>query len=549
MKMMINFQRTLERLSLSNFKSIHSLISIRDDDDDVDRDYTVTMNDFTDTITSIGTSNSNSSSTSISTKKKSKNIKSVKFADTDTNDDDIKFTDTINVNINTDDEKKSTTLLIRFPDGCDKTIDVLITDTVKGFDLMLLVRDMKYTFIDTDKILVYLNRKRSYMDTISNGGTFSNNSNIPKSKMVTKDERIVISKDSLLKTYSLRNNDIIEVVMNTDANINNINGNDRLRALNYMEFVRSVVPEDLSRNVSIHTDIIIKFGPNSSGLTLFTPALLDKEAMRSFLPISPDKFKDEDFKYPHFIVKEKVQDKSKEEQIDPASLICESCRFKHTKVFITCEVCGSKNKYGSFSPKNRSPVKPLKTEDDENKKLAAQQLRIEQENMKEKSLLPLTRPGDMCLHLGSVANAKARGFKQWTTKKFQSRIHLLELTENIRNVDLLIERMESARYSFNGINDGYTYGDDDSWQRYTSLEPIECRITLSDEYDIFSSLADDESIITLKPYEPLKYNQTYIIYVGNSIPIVPNSLDSLFPSYSASHVCEDKLFLFTTSYE
>ena len=490
------------------------------------------MNDFNDTITSI------SSNTSSSITKKS-----VKFADNDT-DDDIKVTDTINVTINTD-EKKSTTLIIRFPDGCNKTIDLLITDTVKGFDLVLIVRDMKYLFVDTDKILMYLNRKRSYMDTISSGSNYSNNSNIPKSKMVTKDERIVISKDSFLKTYSLRNNDVIEVVMNTDANINNINGNDRLRALNYMEFVRSLVPEDLSRNVSIHTDITIKFGPNSSGLTLFTPALLDKEAMRSFLPLSADTFKDEDFKYPHFIVEEKVQDK-KEDQTDPASLICESCRFKHVKVFITCEVCGSKNKHGSFNnPKNRSPVKPLKVEDDENNKI----MKLELENMKEKALLPLTRPGDMCLHLGSLANAKARGFKQWTTKKFQSRIHLLELSENIRNVDLLIERMESARYSFNGISDGYTYGDDDSWQRYTLVEPIECRITLSDEYDIFSSLADDESVITLKPYEPLKYNQTYIIYLGNSIPIVPNSLDSLLTSYNASHVCEDKLFLFTTSYE
>jgi len=500
------------------------------------------MNDFNDTITSINNS-TNSTSSNITKKKKSKNIKSVKFADSDSNDDS-KVTDTINDNINID-EKKSTTLLIRFPDGCDKTIDLLITDTVKGFDLMLLVRDMKYLFIDTDKILMYLNRKRSYMDTISSSSSYSNNSNIPKSKMVTKDERIVISKETFLKTYSLRNNDVIEVVMNTDANINNVNGNDRLRALNYMEFVRSVVPEDLSHNVSIHTDITIKLGPNSSGLTLFTPALLDKEAMRSFLPLSADKFKDEDFKYPHFIIDEKVQDKKKENEIDPASLICESCRFKHVKIFITCEVCGSKNKYGSFSPKNKSPVKPLKTEDDENKKI----MKIDLENIKEKALLPLTRPGDMSLHLGSVANAKTRGYKQWTTKKFQSRIHLLELSENIRNVDLLIERMESARYSFNGINDGYTYGDDDSWQRYTSVEPIECRITLSDEYDIFSSLADDESVITLKPYEPLKYNQTYIIYLGNSIPIVPNSLDSLFTSYNASHVCEDKLFLFTTSYE
>lgn len=226
-------------------------------------------------------------------------------------------------------------------------------------------------------------------------------------------------------------------------------------------------------------------------------------------------------------------------------LVCESCRFKHTKAFVNCEVCGAKNTHGTFSPKARSPKKVAKTEDDENEK----RKKAELENEKEKVLYPFIRPGDMIVHSGSLANAKARGFKQWTTKKYQSRVHLLELTENIRNIDTLLERMESVRYSFNGINDGYINGDNNSWQRYTSVEPIECRITLSDEYDIFSSLNDNESIITLKPYEPLKHNQTYIIYLGNSAPIVPNSLDSLLTSYTASHVCEDKLFLFTTSYE
>lgn len=137
--------------------------------------------------------------------------------------------------------------------------------------------------------------------------TPSKTNNITKSKMVTKDERILITSQTYISSYALRNNDVIEVAMNVDANISSINNNDRLRALNYMEFVREVVPEDLSRNISIHTDIKLKFGPNSTGLTLFMPALLDVDALRSSIPIAPEKFKDDDFSSPHFVVEEKVE--------------------------------------------------------------------------------------------------------------------------------------------------------------------------------------------------------------------------------------------------
>lgn len=487
------------------------------------------------------------SSSSLSTNKTKKSkIKTVKFADTDNNDNVISDTTNDNENGNNND-KRSTSLFILFPDGSDKNISLLLTDTMTGFDLMLIVKDMKYLYVqDVDKIVIYLHRKRS-ISTISNSNDVvynnSSNSNITNSQIVTNDERILIHKDSLIISYGFQNNDIIEVVINVDANINSINNSDRLRSLNYMEFVRDVHPEHLSRNISIHTDIRIRFGPNSSGLILFTPGLVDKEAIRSFVPIASDKFKDEDFINQHFTVEEKVCEEK--ETINPESLVCESCRFRHSKVFVNCEVCGTKNTHGMLSPKNRTPKKIVKIEDDETEK----QRKVDVESTKEKELYPFIIPGDMCLQLGSAANAKARGFKQWTMKKFQSRIHLLELTEKTRNVDSLIERLESARYSFNGINDGYVNGDDDSWQRYTSVEPIECRIDLSDEYDIFSSLSDDEAIITLKPYEQLKHNQTYIIYLGNSIPVVPSSLESLVTAYNASHVCEDKLFLFTTSYE
>ena len=373
----------------------------------------------------------------------------------------------------------------------------------------------------------------------------NNNTNKLNTRMITKDERHIINKETFIVSYNLRNKDVIEAFMNFDNNINDINYDDRLRSCNYMEFIKDIVPSDMSRNISIDTDIIIKFGPNSNGLVLFTPALLDVEAMKSFLPISPDQFKDDDFKNPHFtIVETKIE--NKETQIDAKSLICESCRFKHMKIFINCEVCGTKNTYGTTSPKAKSPKK-VKEEDniDENEKLH----KIEKEKEKEKIFYEQIRPGDMKQKLGNLSHAKTKGFKQWTTKKFQSRIHLLELTERYHNLDILIEKLETLRYSFNGINDGYTNGDENSWQRYTSVEPIECRITLSDEYDIFSSLADNEAMIIMKPYESLKYNTTYLIYLGNSTPIVPPNYDALYSSYNASHVCEDKLFIFSTAYE
>ena len=396
-------------------------------------------------------------------------------------------------------------------------------------------------YLNTDKILLYLRRKRSSMEPITDIITNSSSSK-QRTRMVTKDERIIIEKEALIVSYDLRNKDIIEAFMNFDNNIDDISYNDRLRSCNYMEFIKDITPSDMSRNISIYSEIRIKFGPNSNGLVLFTPALVDMEAMKSFILVPLYEFNDDDFKTPHFTIVES-NDENKDIQQETISLICESCRFKHTKVFITCEVCGAKNTYRSTKAKN--PTKFKEDEDDENEKIH----KVEKEKEREKKYYDNIRPGDMKQKLGNLRQAKSRGFKQWTTKKFQSRIHLLELTEKHHSVDILIEKLEGIRYSNHGINDGYSDGDEHSWQRYTSIEPTECRITLIDEYDIFSTLSDNESMITLKPYEPLKCNTTYLIYLGNSTPIVPPTYDALYSSYNASHVCEDKLFIFTTAYE
>lgn len=152
------------------------------------------------------------------------------------------------------------------------------------------------------------------------------------------------------------------------------------------------------------------------------------------------------------------------------------------------------------------------------------------------TMLPLEFNGNMLSHFkGKEQLAADRGYQQWTDHTLMERIMLLEVDDHF---DL---EADSIRYYTHGINGGYCFGDYNSWQRYTKSYPIECKITVQELEDA------SYNIITMKPYQPLKYNTHYAILLCNNVPTVPAALlDAPWTGFTMGGTNEDKLFLFKT---
>lgn len=157
------------------------------------------------------------------------------------------------------------------------------------------------------------------------------------------------------------------------------------------------------------------------------------------------------------------------------------------------------------------------------------------------SMLPLRHSGDMLAQLkGDIAQAKERGFCQWTDQTHMERILLLEVDDHL---DL---RLESIRYYTYGVNAGYCGGDHHSWQRYTKNYPVECKITVTDVHEEEGG-GEEHHLITLQPYAPLKYSTSYALLLGNNVPTVPvGSITAPWTAFAMGGVNEDKLFIFRT---
>jgi hypothetical protein len=157
------------------------------------------------------------------------------------------------------------------------------------------------------------------------------------------------------------------------------------------------------------------------------------------------------------------------------------------------------------------------------------------------SLLPLKYDGDMLAQFqGNRRKAEDLGFKQWTNQTYLERILLLQVDDHL---DL---RLDSIRYNLYGINNGYMGGDMHSWQRYTTEHPVECKITVTDLHEEDGG-GDEHSIITVKPYGPLKYSTHYALLLCNNVPTVPaGSIAAPWTAFTMGGVSEDKLFIFKT---
>lgn len=152
------------------------------------------------------------------------------------------------------------------------------------------------------------------------------------------------------------------------------------------------------------------------------------------------------------------------------------------------------------------------------------------------TMLPLKFDGNMLNHFKGKENLAAdKGYQQWTDLTILERILLIEVDDQF---DL---RADSIRYYTHGINAGYCYGDYNSWQRYTKSYPVECKITVKEMDE------DGYHMITMQPYQPLKYNTHYAVLLMNNVPTVPAALlDAPWTGFTMCGTNEDKLFLFKT---
>jgi hypothetical protein len=57
------------------------------------------------------------------------------------------------------------------------------------------------------------------------------------------------------------------------------------------------------------------------------------------------------------------------------------------------------------------------------------------------------------------------------------------------------------------------YGDVYSWLNYSNEWPIDCKIESSTDY------YTNETIISVKPYEPLQMGKYYAVMLGNNVPV------------------------------
>lgn len=184
-------------------------------------------------------------------------------------------------------------------------------------------------------------------------------------------------------------------------------------------------------------------------------------------------------------------------------------------------------------------------------------LHINIDSLKNCYQYPSMSEGDMVKALGNRNNAIKKGFHQWTNNIYENRIFLI-LIDNFINFK---DKYERTRYFFNGVNGGYSQGDQHSWQRYTNQLPIACgievnkSITYSEVSEFLNfhdvntdslSLDDDYESITLIPYECLKRHSSYGILLSNNVPIIPCGCDYNWTNIAVKSIQEDVIIVFQT---
>lgn len=131
--------------------------------------------------------------------------------------------------------------------------------------------------------------------------------------------------------------------------------------------------------------------------------------------------------------------------------------------------------------------------------------------------------------LGTLV-AQKEEIGKWMDLPLQERVLLLQVEESLEL------RLESVRYDMEKERQGCA----DSWQRYTSLPPISCGMTVTPFYQALPH----ELVLT--PHKPLQYNTHYAVVLLNNIPTVPWQHPVSSWHYLSSGIGEDKVIIFRT---
>ena len=217
--------------------------------------------------------------------------------------------------------------------------------------------------------------------------------------------------------------------------------------------------------------------------------------------------------------------------------------------------------------------------------------------------------GNMHAQFGNDSTlARERGFVQWSKEKYKQRVMLLRLEpaaalkffpprrphhnqqhEPARRSDASSMFLDSKRYWDKGINEGYTGGDEHSWQRYSSMPPVDAVVSESPwpvlglhepafpplptqfgpppsaEEDVpregepefstglgsahtIADAASRSTVLTVRPLEPLLPRTHYAVLLMNSAPTVPaGDCEAAWSAFAGTGlVSEDILFSFST---
>jgi hypothetical protein len=141
--------------------------------------------------------------------------------------------------------------------------------------------------------------------------------------------------------------------------------------------------------------------------------------------------------------------------------------------------------------------------------------------------------GNMREYLGEEVST-ALGFVKWTETSYPQRMFLLEI-----NNESVVHDLKSIKYSSFSTNLGYSNGDRHSWQRYTSVPPL----------DAYVHINEHDHTARLLPTDALKPATVYAVVLLNGVPTVSSDYSSMSQpllSYWRPGLCEDYICIFRT---
>ncbi len=125
--------------------------------------------------------------------------------------------------------------------------------------------------------------------------------------------------------------------------------------------------------------------------------------------------------------------------------------------------------------------------------------------------------------------------KKWTNYAPETNILLLKVEETL---SLHLHRI---LYSIEDVLAGRKEVDDDSWQRYTNVLPIDCNVIIDNNYREYPLH------VKLIPYQPLEYNTCYAVFLKCGVATIPSAMDAKWSfEYLSDGIGWDKVIIYKT---